>query len=158
MKEVESSSNEVYDNVPINLNSINIQATNMFTIYNFNTVYDCSSIFGGNSTLSKIVPNDEKRGRQHIKITKDINNYVGDDINEENILEIYFNVEDKMIYIESEAGKKFGEIINDLYDKYGWLEKRNIVDYELNGKKLDKNLTAQQNNITNKENINIIIG
>ena len=73
-------------------------------------------------------------------------------------MEIYYNVEDKMIYMESEAGKKFGEIINDLYNKYGWLEKRNIVDYELNGKKLDKNLTAQQNNITNKENINIIIG
>ena len=161
-----SSSYEGYDNYPINLSTIN-----MVTIYNFNTVYDYSYIFG--LIGSSIVPNDENRGRQQIHISKDVSNYVKkinkkninekEEENEENqslnkILEIYFNVENKTLYIESEEGEKFGEIINDLYNKYGWLKKRNIVGYELNGKKLDKNLTAQQNNISNMAKIEIIIG
>ena len=70
-------------------------------------------------------------------------------------LHIYFIIDDKKLHIEAEKEKKFEEIIKELYYKHGWLKKKKISYFELNGKKLNENLTSSQNNIPNNAVINI---
>ena len=116
---------------------------------NDNQNYNNNSFLKNSKYLSNSYSNSQNNNKNELNPinNNDLNGY----------LDIYFIVEDKIIYIESEPGKKFSELINDLYSKYLWLLKKNITDFELNGKKLDNNLTVKQNGIVNEDKINIII-
>ena len=103
-----------------------------------------------------MVPNNENKDINKVKVTENKDKDFKK-IEKKEILNIYFSIDFRTLRIESEKGDKFGEAIDELYRKYGWLRKKNIIDFVLNGKKLDKNLTIQENNITNNAKINIII-
>ena len=154
----DSSCEYEYDKIPF---PRVIQQKNTIII---NVINNTNSVTGDSK-----VPNNEKKGINKIYTFGVVDNNVGknkgnakNEIIKEDAenLNIYFTYEDrngkKEIYIESEGGKKFGEIIEELHYKYPYLWMKAITDYELNGKKLDTNLTALQNGIFDNAYISII--
>ena len=78
--------------------------------------------------------------------------------NDDNLITIFFNFDrhKKKIYIEIDKNEKFSNAIEELKEKYEWLNNLKNLKYYFNGKPLDNNKTLIQNGLQDNSEINII--
>ena len=74
-------------------------------------------------------------------------------IHEINLIFQYSKEKELILAVKSNIS--FKEVIDELYNKYIWLNNIKIIDFQFNGKSLSKNNSVKENNLS--ENSNIII-
>lgn len=85
------------------------------------------------------------------------NEYLKDEPMNDNQITLYFIFEKykKKIYIEIDKNEKFKNAIDELKEKYDWLNSLNNLKYYFKGKLLDNNKTLAQNGLEDNSEINI---
>lgn len=80
---------------------------------------------------------------------------VNDNINNNNIITIYFNFVkyDKKIYLDINKNEKFNKAIDELKEKYNWLKKFKYLKFYFNNNTVDNNKTLSENGIIDSSEI-----
>ena len=148
------------NNNQMNMNNNNQFANNYGNMNgnNFIQIQNNLQNMSQNNNNMPIINNQEMQNNQNL----DNNNQNVEDnknisLNPKDEITLYFNFKnDKQIYIDVNKNLKFSEVVNQLKEKYVWLNDIKIVSFIFEGKQINFNKSCEENGIDDASKIYII--